>query len=121
MRHCFRPKQDLLRRYGGLGTWALVTGASDGVGREHCKQLARDGFNIVLVSRKQSRLNKVAKEVREIAPDVKTRVVEANFYNNANLNFYRDVVNKVSDLDIGLVVLNAAVFNIGYMETKRAE
>jgi len=48
-----RSKLDLLQRYGGKGTWALVTGASDGIGLEFCKQLAKDGFNIVLVSRSE--------------------------------------------------------------------
>ena len=28
---------DLLKRYDGKGTWALVTGASDGIGAEYCR------------------------------------------------------------------------------------
>lgn len=35
-RNCFRWGKDLLSRYGGEGTWALVTGASDGIGAEFC-------------------------------------------------------------------------------------
>ena len=50
---------DHLERYGGKGTWALVTGASDGIGLEFCKQLAADGFNICLISRTKSKLEKV--------------------------------------------------------------
>ena len=55
-RQFIRTKMDHLSRYGGKGTWALVTGASDGIGLEFCKQLARDGFNICLVSRTESKL-----------------------------------------------------------------
>lgn len=37
-------------------TWAVVTGASDGLGAEYCRQLASEGFNIALVSRTMSKL-----------------------------------------------------------------
>ena len=36
-RHYMRGKMDHLARYGGKGTWALVTGATDGIGLEFCK------------------------------------------------------------------------------------
>mmetsp|Transcript_13376 Transcript_13376/g.16977 ORF Transcript_13376/g.16977 Transcript_13376/m.16977 type:complete len:100 (+) Transcript_13376:12-311(+) len=55
----FRTRMDHLKRYGGKGTWALVTGASDGIGLEFCKQLARSGFNICLVSRAESKMKTV--------------------------------------------------------------
>ena len=53
--HLIRRRLDLLKRYGA-NSWALVTGASDGFGAEYCRQLAKDGFNIVLVSRTMSKL-----------------------------------------------------------------
>ena len=34
---CLRKRMDHLKRYGGKGTWALVTGASDGIGLEFCR------------------------------------------------------------------------------------
>ena len=50
---------DHLQRYGGKGTWAMVTGSTDGIGLEFCKQLAKDGFNICLVSRTESKIKSV--------------------------------------------------------------
>ena len=50
----FRLK-DLKFRYGE-GTWAVVTGASDGIGAEYSLHLARQGFNLVLISRTKSKL-----------------------------------------------------------------
>jgi short-subunit dehydrogenase len=40
-------------------SWALVTGASDGMGAEYCRELARRGFNVIMVSRTQRKLEKV--------------------------------------------------------------
>ena len=36
-RQCLRKRMDHFMRYGGKGTWALVTGASDGIGLEFCR------------------------------------------------------------------------------------
>jgi hypothetical protein len=43
------PRRNLKARYGG--GWALVTGASDGIGKEYARELARSGFNIILMAR----------------------------------------------------------------------
>ena len=48
-RHFLRPRRNLASRY--QSKWAVVTGASDGIGEAICYQLAKSGFNIVLVSR----------------------------------------------------------------------
>lgn len=41
----------------GKGEWAIVTGASEGIGREFALQLARAGFNLTLVSRTKANLD----------------------------------------------------------------
>lgn len=48
------PRFNLLKRYGG--GWALVTGGSEGIGFAIAEELAKDGFNIILVSRSKEKL-----------------------------------------------------------------
>ena len=53
-KHFIRPRRDIIKRYDTK--WALVTGASDGIGKGLCYELAKSGVNIVLVGRSQEKL-----------------------------------------------------------------
>ena len=64
-----RTSQDLYKKYGiersknFEGSWAIVTGASDGIGLAYCHLLAKQGFNILLISRSEEKLKDVQKQV----------------------------------------------------------
>lgn len=44
----------------------VVTGATDGIGKEYAFQLAQAGMNIVLISRTEAKLKDVAAAIGEI-------------------------------------------------------
>lgn len=44
----------------------MVTGCTDGIGKEYAKELAKTKMNIVLISRTQSKLEKVAAEISKL-------------------------------------------------------
>jgi len=46
-------------------TWAVVTGGSDGIGLEVCKKLAREGFNICIVSRSKLKIIEKLEEITQ--------------------------------------------------------
>jgi short-subunit dehydrogenase len=57
--------------------WAVVTGASAGLGSEFARQLAARGHDIVLTARRRDRLEALAKELHA-AHGVETKVIEAD-------------------------------------------
>ena len=66
-------KKRLGAAFGGNGEeWAVVAGASEGIGRAYALELAKCGFNIKLVSRSQENLEKFAEEAKVLNPGIKT-------------------------------------------------
>ena len=92
-----------------FGPWALITGASSGIGREFARQIAASGINIVLVARREALLKEAGAEFsREYG--VEHRVVALNL---AEDGFMGKLASDTDDLDIGLVVSNAGTPNPG--------
>lgn len=90
----------LLEKYG---PWALITGASSGIGEEFSRQLAAKRFNLVLVARREMRLKRLADELARNHL-VQIRVVPADL---AAVDFLDYIAEATKDIDIGLVVNNA--------------
>lgn len=94
-----------LRSFGSKGNWALVTGASDGIGKEFALQLARAGFNLLLVSRTEAKLGALADEISSKNPAVQTKILAMDFARN-NDEDYERLKTLVNELDIAVLVNN---------------
>src|SRR6202047_1860019 len=92
-----------------FGPWALVTGASSGIGKEFAQQIAASGINIVLVARREDLLKEVGIEFSK-RYGVEHRVVVLDV---SREDFIRQLASATDDLDIGLVVSNAGTGNPG--------
>ncbi len=92
-----------------FGPWALVTGASSGIGKEFARQIAASGINIVLVARREDLLKEVGVEFSK-RYGVEHRVVVLDV---SREDFIRQLASATDDLDIGLVVSNAGTGNPG--------
>lgn len=86
-----------------FGPWAVVTGASAGIGREFARQLAANGLNLVLVARREEPLTVLGEEL-EREHRVRCRIVAADLADPAQPH---RLAEATSDLDVGLVVSNA--------------
>lgn len=85
------------------GNWALVTGASSGLGEALAFKLAKRGMNIVLCARNEAALNKVARQLEFQFP-IHTKVIVKDL---SVLEQVHQLTEELKDLDIGLSVLNA--------------
>jgi short-subunit dehydrogenase len=92
-----------------FGPWALVTGASSGIGEEFARQIAASGIHVALVGRRESLLRTVGAECTR-ASGVQHRIIPLDL---SEPDFLPALADATRDLDIGLVVSNAGTGNPG--------
>jgi short-subunit dehydrogenase len=95
-------KPEFADRYG---PWALVAGASEGLGAAFARALAGRGLNLILVARRHEPLE-------ALAADVPTRTITVSA-DLATVDGIAQVADAAAALDVGLVVANAAYSPIG--------
>jgi uncharacterized protein len=98
-------------RYSG---WALVTGASSGIGRSLTRGLASRGLDVVLVSNQAAELEVVATEIRD-AFGVQARTCCVDL---AQPDFLERVLASTSDIDVSVVINNASFGVVGDFGTR---
>lgn len=101
------------------GDWAVVTGASDGIGRALAIALARRGLRLVLIARSADKLAAVRDEIARAAPRADVVVHVADF---ARTDIYEGIAAALAGKDVSLLVNNVGVsYNYAmYFEELRA-
>lgn len=92
-----------------FGPWAVITGASSGIGKEFARQIAASGINIVLVARREALLKEAGTEFSK-EYGVRHRVVALDLSEDG---FIGKLASVTDDLDIGLVISNAGTGSPG--------
>ncbi len=109
-----RLRPGLTERYGA---WALVAGASEGLGAAYARALAAGGMNLVLAARRRAPLDALAEDLRG-SFGVEVRCCDGDL---ASAEFLDALQAECSALDLGLVVCNAAQAPIGDFATRDVE
>ncbi|VDN60609.1 unnamed protein product [Dracunculus medinensis] len=89
------------------GKWAVVTGSTDGIGKQFASQLARKGFSILLIARSKSKLDETKQLIEESGVEVKTIVFD---FSCTDVNEYQKTIfNELDRLDVGILINNVGV------------
>jgi len=100
------------------GPWALVAGASEGLGAAFADECASRGCNVVLIARRAHVLDETAAKIRA-AHGVETRVLAADL---GSSDIGDMVAEATDDIEVGLFVYNAAAAPMGpFVEVDLAE
>lgn len=86
-----------------FGTWAVVTGSTDGIGKAYALALASRGINVVLISRCEKKLAAVAEEIT-LRHLVSVKTITADFSKGKEV--YEKIKKELKDVPVGILVNN---------------
>jgi len=100
-----RPGKKLTK----FGKWAVITGATDGIGKAYAMALAKKGMNVLLVSRTEAKLKAVKEDIDAKGYDgVEVDYVVCD-YSKFDAKAKQTVCKSMENLDIGVLINNVGV------------
>lgn len=101
----------------GFGPWAVVTGASSGIGAAFARELAARGVHVALVARRAEQLAALGDELAR-SHGVQTRVLALDL---GTATAAATLLERTADLEVGLVVASAGFGSCGPLLEQDAE
>ena len=90
--------------------YALVTGASAGIGLEITKYLAQKGYDLIITARREDRLQKLRAQILEKYPDRKVIVIAADLSDREECRrLFAESIAQAGSQNIDFVVNNAGM------------
>ena len=99
-------RENFAARYG---IWAIVAGASEGLGAAYAEALAERGLNLILIARRSEALQSLASGLSS-KHDVEIKTIPLDL---SAANAAEQILHEANNLEIGLLVYNAAFSAIG--------
>ncbi len=98
------------------GCSALITGASAGIGREFARQLAGRGRSLILVARREQKLNELCEDLKQQHPNLTVHICKTDL---ANLTQLKELVAWLEreKIDVDLLINNAGLGDLGPFAT----
>lgn len=90
-----------------LGEWAVVTGATDGIGKAFVKKLASLGMNVIIISRSMEKVEAVCKEISN-KYSVSVKGIQAEF-TLLDEKMYALIEKEVGSVEVGVLVNNVGM------------
>lgn len=100
-----------------FGPWAIIAGASEGLGAAYAEEIARKGLNVILIARRKDKLEELEKSISKTF-NVKAETIQLDLGSD---DFLINLAAKTKNKEIGLMVYNAALSPIGLFHNNSAD
>jgi len=110
LRHTVKRVPNLMKKYADPAKkpWAVVTGGSDGIGEQFCRDLAARGFNICIIARNEQKIKDKLQSITDTCGKaIETRYVIADLGEMTKYAEYERIASELADIDIAMLFLNA--------------
>ena len=106
-------KSIIVDRYG-KGSWVVITGGSQGIGREYAIQLSTLGFNIFIISNDEEAHKEILQLQLNPNSKIETKVFDFRYYKDDTK--CQELYEKLKNLDISIVINNVGMMRNGLLE-----
>ena len=103
---------DLIARYG-KGSWAFVTGSTDGIGFGFADNLAKRGFNVIICARDAKKLAEKKSLLEKKHPKVKFATIQADFSQITDPALAERIAKELEPYDVSVLVNNVGLGTLG--------
>ncbi|KAL8855959.1 MAG: hypothetical protein Q9178_007409 [Gyalolechia marmorata] len=116
-----------LRSFGSPSSYAIITGASDGLGKEFALHLSRTPFNLLLISRTGAKLDALASQIRSSNRNivVKTLAFDFSTVNDPSSSSLLPLKSAIEELeDVAILINNVGKSHdipVSFVETEEQE
>jgi 17beta-estradiol 17-dehydrogenase / very-long-chain 3-oxoacyl-CoA reductase len=99
-----KSEENLLERYGG--GYVLITGSTEGIGKEFARGFAKRGFNLILVSRNNEKLDREREELKRVNEGIDVKTIVYDFTNEDPEQFSKQILKNIENIDVSILVNN---------------
>lgn len=96
----------MIKKYG---KWALVTGASSGIGLEFARRLAAENYNLILVARREERLKSISESLKA-RHKIEIEIIAGDLTDDKTIQAIKE---NTKDKEVGLLINNAGFGSTG--------
>lgn len=99
------------KKMASYGKWAVVTGATDGIGKAMAAEMIKEKMNVLIVSRTQSKLDETKKELLAMnsSAQVETLCIDFTEFGGPETEAYKRAAKAFEGKEIGVLVNNVGV------------
>ena len=103
-----------INKYKRTNAYAIVTGASEGVGKAYAERLAKEGFNLILIARRKELLEKIKNHLES---EYKIDVIILNYdLCKMTEEQWNEIDNLMKEKEVTALFNNAGVLYRGYYD-----
>ena len=107
--YVFPERQDEDCTRFGKGSYVLITGCTSGIGLKFTELIASRGFNLILWSRSETKLEKLRSSLSAQYPSADIRIIAKDFTQCYEKDFFEKALEPVKDLDVSILINNVGV------------
>jgi 17beta-estradiol 17-dehydrogenase / very-long-chain 3-oxoacyl-CoA reductase len=110
-----RPTDRWEKYLQGPSPYALVTGATDGIGKATARELYNKGFNLILHGRNEKKLHDVIKEIQSVVSKRTGKIQDVKYFledaSKAGIDFER-IAKRFEGLNVTILVNNVGTYTV---------